>query len=304
MKRSATRRIYTSALRGMILNEDQRFAACLTVTLKWEGGYSNDPHDPGGPTMNGIIQKEYDAYRLRKGLPQQSVRLISSAERDDIYRTMYWDEVNADRLPSGVDLETFDFGVNAGPQRGIKCLQSALGVPPDGHMGEITERALANCNPVDVVSKMSAYRRSYYRSLSTFWTFGKGWLSRVDGVDQSAKLMAGADVSTPVAFVSPHEDPDVQSASQGRAYTPPPATTASTSTGQAAGTAGLAGNGIVGVQVAQAAQQAYSPGHGMDFGLFAISLASNPMFWAGVGVVVAACVAWAERSRLLNREAV
>ena len=39
------------------------FQRCLTVTLKWEGGYSNHPDDPGGPTMRGIIQREYDAWR-------------------------------------------------------------------------------------------------------------------------------------------------------------------------------------------------------------------------------------------------
>ena len=40
-----------------------RFLACLPFTLKEEGGYSNDAHDPGGKTMEGIIQREYDRYR-------------------------------------------------------------------------------------------------------------------------------------------------------------------------------------------------------------------------------------------------
>lgn len=282
---------------------EARFQACLAETLKWEGGYSNDPYDPGGATMNGIIQKEYDAYRLRKGLAKQSVRNILKAERDEIYRTKYWDEVNADRLPPGVDLITFDFGVNAGPQRGIKCLQSALGVAADGHMGEITERALSTCDPAQVVVKMGQYRISYYKSLKTFWRFGKGWLSRVDGTQAAALKMAGDIPAAPVAFMPPLPDADQQSATQGKADVPPPSSTAATSTGQAAGTAGVAGNGIIGVQVAQAAQQAYSPQHGMDFGLFLIALASNPMTWAGVAVVIAACVAWAERSKLLHREA-
>lgn len=280
-----------------------RFHACLAETLKWEGGFSNDPYDPGGATMNGIIQKEYDAYRLRKGLPKQSVRNLSPAERDEIYRTKYWDEVNGDRLPPGVDLITFDFGVNAGPPRGIKCLQSALGVAPDGHMGEITQRALSTCDPAQVVAKMGDYRRSYYRSLKTFWRFGNGWLSRVNGTEHVALTMAGSVPQVPVATTVPLPDADAQSVTQGKAEVPPPASTVSTSTGQAAGTAGIAGNGIIGVQVAQAAQQAYTPQHGMDIGLFLLALASNPMTWAGIAVVVAACVAWAERAKILHREA-
>lgn len=283
---------------------EARFQACLAETLKWEGGFSNDPYDPGGATMNGIIQKEYDAYRLRKGLPKQSVRNILKTERDEIYRTKYWDEVNADRLPPGVDLITFDFGVNAGPQRGIKCLQSALGVAADGHMGEITERALANCDPAQVVVKMGQYRTSYYKSLKTFWRFGKGWLSRVDGTQSAALKMAGDVPAVPVAFMPPLPDAEQQSATQGKADVPPPASTASTSTGKAAGTAGAAGNGIVGIQVAQAAQHCYSPDRGLDIIQFALTLAADPMFWAGVAVVVAAVVAWAERSKLLHREAV
>ena len=43
------------------------FERCLAVTLKWEGGYSNHPDDPGGPTMQGIIQREYDAWRRKQG---------------------------------------------------------------------------------------------------------------------------------------------------------------------------------------------------------------------------------------------
>ena len=43
------------------------FEHCLAITLKWEGGYSNHPDDPGGPTMRGIIQREYDAWRTRQG---------------------------------------------------------------------------------------------------------------------------------------------------------------------------------------------------------------------------------------------
>ncbi len=43
------------------------FERCLAITLKWEGGYSNHPDDPGGPTMRGIIQREYDAWRRKHG---------------------------------------------------------------------------------------------------------------------------------------------------------------------------------------------------------------------------------------------
>jgi hypothetical protein len=116
--------------------------------------------------------------------------------------------------------------------------------------------------------------------------------------------MAGDVPSVPVAFMPPLPDADEQSATQGKADVPPPSKTSATSTGQASVTAGAAGNTILGVQVAQAAQHAYSADRGLDVWMFVIGLAADPMFWAGTAVVVAACVAWAERSKLLNREAV
>ncbi|WP_346656139.1 glycosyl hydrolase 108 family protein [Bradyrhizobium sp. dw_78] len=53
-------------------SENTRFAICLPFTLKQEGGNSDDPHDPGGRTHKGIIQREYDKYRRSKGLPLRS----------------------------------------------------------------------------------------------------------------------------------------------------------------------------------------------------------------------------------------
>lgn len=279
---------------------DARFSACLAETLKWEGGFSNDPYDPGGATMNGITQRVYDAYRLRKHLSKQSVRNIAPAERDEIYRATYWDEVNGDRLPAGVDLVTWDYGVNSGPSRAIKSLQKALGVVPDGHMGEITERAICNCDPTEIVNKVMDERRAFLKALKTFWRFGRGWMRRCDGIEQAALKMAGMAVSD--ATVTPH--PDVQETSQAKAEQKPPTSTVTTPTGQAAGTAGVAGNAVIGVQVAHAAQAAYTPDKGMDIWLFLLSLAGDPVFWAGAAVVVAACAAWIERSKLLHNEAV
>ncbi len=62
------------------------YAAALKRVLASEGGYSNHPEDPGGPTMKGVTQKVYDAYRERAGKARQSVRNISAAELQAIYR--------------------------------------------------------------------------------------------------------------------------------------------------------------------------------------------------------------------------
>ncbi|MGB8902004.1 MAG: glycosyl hydrolase 108 family protein [Methylocella sp.] len=91
----------------------ENFQACLAFTLKYEGGRSNDPRDPGGRTMEGVTQATYNAYRDKKALVRKDVFTIEAAERDEIYRNEYWDLVNGDVLRAGEDLCVFDFAVNS-----------------------------------------------------------------------------------------------------------------------------------------------------------------------------------------------
>src|SRR5579871_1970425 len=87
----------------------------LIDTLVYEGGYSNNPHDPGGSTMFGITQKTYDSYRIVYRLTRASVAQITAAERNQIYREQYWNHIQGDALRSGIDMSVFDCAVNSGP---------------------------------------------------------------------------------------------------------------------------------------------------------------------------------------------
>lgn len=137
------------------------FQEALRLTLKYEGGFSNDPYDPGGATMKGVTQGTYNVYRAHKNLPRQSVRLISDAELQDVYKAGYWDEIGGDALPAGVDALAFDVAVNSGPGRARAWLAAS-----------------ANMAPADRVKYLDNRRRSFYRGLKTFWRFGKGWMAR------------------------------------------------------------------------------------------------------------------------------
>jgi lysozyme family protein len=203
-----------------------RFPACLAETLRWEGGYSDHPRDPGGPTMAGVIQRVYDAWRDQMGLERRHVREIERRELEAIYRQNYWRAVRGDELPPGVDLVVWDFGVNSGPGRAIRALQACVGVTVDGHLGAGTLAAVRAADPDALVSALMAERRRFLRQIKTFPTFGKGWLRRCDGVEATARLHVahgcGVTAEPPVLVVPlPLADLDAQSATQGRA-TPPP----------------------------------------------------------------------------------
>lgn len=192
-----------------------REPACLAETLKWEGGWSNVPQDPGGPTMRGIIQREYTAYRQRKGLPNRSVRLIADDELQEIYRTGYWDPVRAEELPPGVDLVMFDYAVHSGPGRAIMSAQLAMGMPINGRMTSGLVVALQTADPVQTVEKIMAERLAFLQRLGTWRYFGVGWGRRCAGVKATALAMAGELVKVAEA---PQPKPDAQARTVARAY--------------------------------------------------------------------------------------
>lgn len=109
------------------------YQACIAFTLKWEGGKSNDPHDPGGRTMEGVTQRRYDEFRDAKQLSRRTVFQMMPAERNEIYRSGYWEPVNGDALTAGVDLTLFDYAFNSGPARALRAwrLAKANGAPAE-----------------------------------------------------------------------------------------------------------------------------------------------------------------------------
>ena len=144
------------------------FDTCIDTALKWEGGYSNIPADPGGPTNLGIIQTEYNSYRHSKGLPLQSVRWITQAEARDIYRHKYWDVMHCDDLPAGLDLAVVDAAINNG-----------------------TGRAQLWLNRTKDIDTFCDLRLHFDQSLGHLWNvFGKGWSTRIAGIRRQAKALA------------------------------------------------------------------------------------------------------------------
>jgi lysozyme family protein len=185
---------------------DLQFLACWPFTLIQECPYpndwsnprnfSNDPHDPGGETMCGIIQTEYNAYRAAKGEPLQDVSKITQDEGADIYYNGYW-LPNCPKLSPGLNLCQFDEGVNAGPATATRLLQRALGIPSDGIWGPQTDAAVkAITNPTAVIAAFTSQREAYYRSLSTFQYFGTDWIRRSQEIGAEALKMAAAATAT------------------------------------------------------------------------------------------------------------
>jgi lysozyme family protein len=158
------------------------------LMLKSEGGYVNNPADPGGMTNLGVTKATWENWVGRES-DEAEMRGLTPEKVEPLYKKKYWDAVRGDELPPGISYLCFDFAVNAGAGRSIKTLQSAVGVTPDGGFGPMTMAAVQAVDPVDLIERFSQAKEDFYRSLTTFATFGKGWLNRVADVKVKANSM-------------------------------------------------------------------------------------------------------------------
>lgn len=161
------------------------FEACMAEVFKHEGGYVNDPHDPGGETNMGISKRSY---------PKENIRGMTRARAAQIYREDFWDKLKCDDLPAGLDLVVFDAAVNSGPARGAKWLQQAVGVAADGKVGMATIGAAKNTYAPAAVMRAIGFRRAFLKTLPTWERYKNGWNKRLDSVEAVASAMAGHDV--------------------------------------------------------------------------------------------------------------
>jgi lysozyme family protein len=160
----------------------------LRLLLVHEGGYTNHPSDPGGPTNFGITIYDYRKY-VKPGATAVDVKVMKLSEAKTIYRAKYWDAQRCDELPSGVDYAIFDYGVNSGTGRSQKVLQRVLGVTVDGRIGDQTIAAASERNPKTLVTAICDERLRFLKGLRTWPVFGKGWGRRVAEVRAVALAM-------------------------------------------------------------------------------------------------------------------
>jgi len=158
------------------------------LMLKSEGGYVNNPADPGGMTNLGVTKATWENW-VGRASDEAEMRGLTPEKVEPLYKKKYWDAVRGDELPAGISYLCFDFAVNAGAGRSIKTLQTAVGVTPDGGFGPMTMAAVQAVEPNELIERFSQAKEDFYRSLTTFATFGKGWLNRVADVKVKASAM-------------------------------------------------------------------------------------------------------------------
>jgi len=146
------------------------FDEAFNVLIGHEGGYVNDPRDPGGETKFGISKRAY---------PDVDIASLTLEQAKAIYLRDYWGRAQCDQLPPVVAFQVFDCAVNSGIGQSIRFLQRAVGVADDGRVGPLTVRAVQRMDAEAVVSRFNGQRLDFLTRLSTWDVYGKGWARRV-----------------------------------------------------------------------------------------------------------------------------
>lgn len=144
------------------------FDDAVQKVLDHEGGYVNDPRDPGGETKYGISKRAYPACDIKN---------LTKDDAKAIYKRDYWDRLPV--LPDRLAGIVFDCAVNTGIARAVRLLQMAVGTEPDGKWGPASEAALERTGEADAIAKFCTERIMFYASLDTFKVYGRGWVKRV-----------------------------------------------------------------------------------------------------------------------------
>lgn len=145
------------------------FQTAFDRLIRNEGGYVNNPDDPGGETQWGISKRSY---------PDLDIKSLTRDGAKVIYLRDFWNAGQMDQFDGAISFQAFDIAVNSGIQTALRMLQRAVGVADDGHIGPITLAAIKSSGVPQVIMRLIAERLDFWRKLSTWSSFGAGWAGR------------------------------------------------------------------------------------------------------------------------------
>lgn len=163
----------------------------IAFTLKYEGGYVNDPEDRGGETYRGITRKNHPNWpgwaKIDEIKPVHGVIIPElEDEVNDFYRDKYWGLIE-NICNGGVAAFVFDWKVNSG-FHAIEALQKIIGAKVDGVLGNNTILKTNNYNG-SLLSELIAARRKFVadivRRSPIQKKFLNGWLNRIAAFEAS-----------------------------------------------------------------------------------------------------------------------
>jgi len=172
------------------------FSKAFELMIAHEGGYVNDPDDPGGETYKGVARKIFskwngwttiDILKRQSGFPaslDKNEDLQSAIS--DFYRVNFWDKINGDQISDQrVASSIFDFAVNAGSGTSSSLAQMVVGAKADGVIGQNSLKSINDFDPEHFLSAFTVAKIARYVSIvkkrPTSRKYFYGWVIRALG---------------------------------------------------------------------------------------------------------------------------
>jgi len=174
------------------------FDRTFDLVVAHEGGFTNDPADPGNWTGGGIDIGTCRGTKFGISAAAHPELDIANLTLDDVkalYQRDYWDRIAGDQLPPAVAFLTFDAAINNGTGHAVRWLQQAASVDADGVIGEKTLAAIGQIAKkpngiADLGTELVAQRLTFMAALPTWKTFGLGWARRLCRLPYEALAIA------------------------------------------------------------------------------------------------------------------
>lgn len=167
------------------------FDAAFDRLIGHEGGFSDDPRDPGNWTGGqcGVGELKGTKYGIAaNSYPDLDIKNLTLDQAKAIYHRDYWLKSGGDQLHPAIVYQLWDMAVNSGVVQARMKLQRAINVAEDGVFGPITIAKIKAMDVSDVLLRFNAVRLGFYTDLSKWPVDGKGWTRRI-----ALNLRYGAD---------------------------------------------------------------------------------------------------------------
>jgi len=168
-------------------NRSDDFDNAFEILVLNEGGYSDDPVDPGGKTIYGITMKNHPEtfarvfYLFASGHKNLALQLAKQ-----FYKRNYWNDLYKEIPDSTLAFKLFDLGVNKGKVKAVKSLQRVLKyiflwkIKVDGAFGKRTLGTIQATDQEELYNEYVKAHADHYASLKTAWKYLRGWLKRLN----------------------------------------------------------------------------------------------------------------------------
>ncbi len=172
------------------------FNKAFQLTILNEGGYVNDPADPGGETYKGIARKIHSKWTgwtivdIKKRQSDFPANLDKDDELQgmitDFYRITFWDKMKGDDITNQeIANSIFDFGVNAGLSTSASLAQMVVDTKADGVIGPISVQAINSFNAEHFLASFTLAKIARYVSIVKKRPVSRkyfyGWICRALG---------------------------------------------------------------------------------------------------------------------------